>query len=67
MRTRRAVLLKKDCQDFPCEVGCPEEGDNRPYDNVIRIDELYIRREVCDRHDDQGRICAYVFQPHYEI
>lgn len=67
MKTRRAVLMKKNCEDFYCEVGCLEEGDNRPFDHVIRIDELYERVEWADKHDDKGRICGYRYVPHYEI
>lgn len=67
MKTRRAVLLKADHPKNFCEVGCPEEGDSAPFQYVIWIDELYVRQELADHHDTEGRICAYVFHLHYEI
>jgi hypothetical protein len=67
MQMRRAVLLKADHPKHFCEVGCPEPRSTEPYGYVIWIDELYVRTSVADHHDTQGRICAYVYHPHYEI
>lgn len=61
----RAILLSsKKKPEHRCDL--PMNGDDH-FEYVMHDGALFVKLEPCDRHDEQGRIFAYVQNPFVEI